>query len=62
MLLAMALGLAALIVLPRTAGAIGAGLEQLVAQVGAAVPLLQGRGSIDLPAGGSTSLGAAPIA
>src|SRR2546423_2339177 len=61
-LLAMALGLAALIVLPRTAGAIGAGLEQLVAQVGAAVPLLQGRGSIDLPAGGSTSLGAAPIA
>jgi glucodextranase-like protein len=60
--LALALGLAALIVLPRTGAAIGAGIEQLVAQVQAAIPLLQGRGSIELPAGGSTSIGAAPIA
>jgi glucodextranase-like protein len=60
--LAVALGIAALLVLPRTAGAVGAGFEQLFAQVQSAIPLLQGRGSIDLPAGGSTSIGAAPIA
>jgi hypothetical protein len=60
--LAVTLGVAAIIVLPRAAGAIGAGFEQLVASVQAAIPLLQGRGSIDLPAGGSTSIGAAPIA
>jgi Glucodextranase, domain B len=60
--LAVTLGVAALIVLPRAAGAAGAGLEQLVASIQTAVPLLQGRGSIDLPAGGSTSVGAAPIA
>jgi hypothetical protein len=52
----------AFIVLPRTGGAIGAGFEQLVASIQSAVPLLQGQGSIDLPAGGSTSIGAAPIA
>jgi hypothetical protein len=56
------LGVAALIVLPRAGGAIAAGFEQLVATVQSAIPLLQGRGSIDLPAGGSTSIGAAPIA
>ena len=60
--LAVTLGVAALIVLPRTAAAVGAGFEQLVASIQAAVPLLQGRGSIELPAGGSTSIGAAPIA
>jgi hypothetical protein len=60
--LAVTLGVAALIVLPQTAAAVGAGFEQLVASIQAAVPLLQGRGSIDLPAGGSTSIGAAPIA
>src|SRR5256714_7198595 len=60
--LAVTLGVAALIVLPRAAGAAGAGLEQLVASIQTAVPLLQGRGSIDLPAGGSTSVGAPPIA
>ena len=60
--LAVTLGVAALIVLPRAAGAAGAGFEQLVASIQTAVPLLQGRGSIDLPAGGSTSVGAAPIA
>jgi len=60
--LAVTLGVAALIVLPRAAGAAGAGLEQLVASIQTAVPLLQGRASIDLPAGGSTSIGAAPIA
>jgi glucodextranase-like protein len=60
--LAVTLGVAALIVPPRAAGAIGAGLEQVVASIQSAVPLLQGRGAIDLPAGGSTSIGAAPIA
>jgi hypothetical protein len=60
--LAVTLGVAALIVLPRAAGAVGAGVEQIVASIQSSVPLLQGRGSIDLPAGGSTSVGAAPIA
>jgi len=60
--LAVALGIAALIALPLASGAIGAGLEQLVTQVQSAIPLLQGRASIDLPAGGNTSIGAAPIA
>src|SRR5213592_1354412 len=60
--LAVTLGVAAVIFLPRAAVAVGAGFEQLVAQVQSAIPLLQGRGSIDLPAGGSTSIGAAPIA
>ena len=60
--LAVTLGVAALIVLPSAVGAVGAVFEQLVAQVQSAIPLLQGRGSIDLPAGGSTSIGAAPIA
>ena len=60
--LAVTLGVAAIIVLPRASGAIGAGFEQLISQVQSAIPLLQGSGSIDLPAGGSTSIGAAPIA
>ena len=60
--LAATLGVAALIVLPRAASAASAGFEQIVAQIQQAIPLLQGRGSIDLPAGGSTSIGAAPIA
>ena len=60
--LAATLGVAALIVLPRAASAAGAGFEQVVTQIQQAIPLLQGRGSIDLPAGGSTSIGAAPIA
>ena len=60
--LAVTLGVAGVIFLPRAAVAVGAGFEQLVAQVQSAIPLLQGRGSIDLPAGGSTSIGAAPIA
>ena len=60
--LAVTLCVAALIVPPRAAAAVGAGLEQIVASIQSAVPLLQGRGSIDLPAGGSTSVGAAPIA
>jgi glucodextranase-like protein len=60
--LVIALAVAAVIALPRAAAAVGAGLDQLVTSVQAAVPLLQGRGSIDLPAGGSSSVGAAPIA
>ena len=61
-LLAATLGVAAIIVLPRAGGAIGAGFGELVAQIQSAIPLLQGRGSIELPAGGSSSIGAAPIA
>jgi hypothetical protein len=60
--LALALALAALIAVPRAAAAVGAGFEQVVTSIQSAVPLLQGRGSIDLPAGGSSSVGAAPIA
>jgi len=60
--LVVTLGVAALIVLPRAGGAIAAGFEQIVSSIQSAIPLLQGRGSIDLPAGGSTSIGAAPIA
>src|SRR5256885_132630 len=60
--LALALGIAALVALPLASGAIGAGLGQLVTEVQSAIPLLQGRGSIDLPAGGNISIGAAPIA
>src|SRR5438093_7234593 len=60
--LAVTLGVAALLVVPRAGSAIGATLEQVVTQIQSAIPLLQGRGSIDLPAGGSTSIGAAPIA
>ena len=60
--LAVALGIAALIALPLASGAIGAGLGQLVTEIQSAIPLLQGRGSIDLPAGGNTSIGATPIA
>ncbi|HYU81794.1 MAG TPA: hypothetical protein VFA31_03550, partial [Candidatus Polarisedimenticolia bacterium] len=54
--------MAALILVPRASAALGAGVEQLIAQVQSAIPLLQGSGSIELPAGGSTSVGAAPIA
>jgi len=59
--LAVTLGVAALILVPRASAALGAGVEQLIAQVQSAIPLLQGSGSIELP-GGSTSVGAAPIA
>jgi hypothetical protein len=60
--LAVTLGVTAFILLPRAGGAIAAGFQQVVAEIQSAIPLLQGRGSIDLPAGGSTSIGAAPIA
>ena len=60
--LALALAIAALIALPRAAAAVGAGFDQVVTSIQSAIPLLQGRGSIDLPAGGSSSVGAAPIA
>jgi hypothetical protein len=56
------LAIAALVALPRAAGAIGGGLGQLAESIQTAIPLLQGRGSLELPAGGSTSIGAAPIA
>jgi hypothetical protein len=59
--LAFALALVALIAVPRAAAAIGAGIDQVLTQVQSATPLLQGRGSIDLPAGRSSSVGAAPV-
>jgi hypothetical protein len=58
--LAIVLAFAALIALPRAAAAVGAGFEQVVTSIQQTIPLLQGRGSIDLPAG--SSVGAAPIA
>jgi hypothetical protein len=57
-----ALSIVLLIALPRAAAAIGAGFDQVLTSAQQAIPLLQGRGSIDLPAGGSSSVGAAPIA
>lgn len=59
--LAVALGVVTLIALPRVAAGVGTGLEQIGTSIQAAIPLLQGRGSIDLPAGGSVSVGAAPV-
>lgn len=60
--LGVALALTALITLPRTAAAVGEGVDHIVTQVQQAIPLLQGRGSIEIPAGGSSSVGAAPVA
>src|SRR2546423_6307627 len=57
-----ALAITLLIALPRAAAAVGAGFDQVLTSVQSAIPLLQGRGSIDLPAGGSSSLRARPIA
>src|SRR2546422_11503724 len=57
-----ALAITLLIALPRAAAAVGAGFEQVLTSIQSAIPLLQGRGSIDLPAGGSSIVGAAPIA
>lgn len=58
--LAIALAFAALLAPPRAAEAIGAGFGEVVTSIQQTIPLLQGRGSIDLPAG--SSVGAAPIA
>src|SRR5438874_8274245 len=57
-----ALAVVLLIALPRAASAVGAGLDQVLPSIQSSIPLLQGRGSIELPAGGSSSVGAAPIA
>ena len=59
--LVVSLAIAALVALPRLAGGVGAGFEQLVASVQTSIPLLQGRSDLQLPAGGSTSVGAAPV-
>jgi hypothetical protein len=59
--LALVLAFTTLVLLPRAAATVGTGLAELVAQVQSAIPLLQGRGAIELPAGGSTSVGAAPV-
>jgi hypothetical protein len=59
--LAVVLAFTTLVLLPRAAAAVGNGLGEMVAQVQSAIPLLQGRAAIELPAGGSTSVGAAPV-
>src|SRR5690348_15188590 len=54
--------LTALLALPRVTAGVGAGVDQLLASVQSAVPLLQGQSTIELPAGGAASpVGAAPI-
>jgi hypothetical protein len=58
----VALAVIALITLPRAISAAGSGIDHVVTSIQQAVPLLQGRGSIDIPAGGSSSVGAAPVA
>jgi hypothetical protein len=60
--LAVCLAVVAVIALPRAGAAIGAGFDQVVTSIQSAIPLLQGRSSIDLPAGVSSSVGAAPVA
>jgi hypothetical protein len=60
-ILVVAVALTALIALPRVASGMSAGLEQLAGSVQAAIPLLQGRGAIDLPAGGGASVAGAPV-
>jgi hypothetical protein len=58
--LAITLAFAALIAVPPAVAAMGAGFGQVLTSIQQTIPLLQGRGSIDLPAG--SSVGAAPIA
>lgn len=60
--LAGALTVIALITLPLAISAASSGVSHVVASIQEAIPLLQGRGSIDIPAGGSSSVGAAPVA
>ena len=60
--LAGTLAVLALITLPVAISALGSGAGHIVASIQEAIPLLQGRGSIDIPAGGSSSVGAAPVA
>jgi len=59
--LVVIVAIATVAALPRVAGGVGVGIEQLVASVQSSIPLLQGRGDLQLPAGGSTSIGAAPV-
>jgi hypothetical protein len=60
--LAVVLVLIAFIAMPRVAAAFATGVDQLLASVQSAVPLLQGQSTIQLPAGGAASpVGAAPI-
>jgi glucodextranase-like protein len=60
--LAGTLAVVALITLPIAISAASSGVGHVVASIQEAIPLLQGRGSIDIPAGGSSSIGAAPVA
>src|SRR2546427_9756839 len=60
--LVVIIAISTLVALPRVAGGVGAGIEQLVASVQSSVPLLQGRGGLQLPARGRPSIGAAPRA
>jgi hypothetical protein len=59
--LIVTVAITALVALPRVAGAVGSGMGDLVASIQTAIPLLQGQANIQLPAGGSTSVGAAPV-
>jgi len=59
--LAVIVAIATLVALPRVAGGVGVGFEQLVASIQSSIPLFQGQSDLKLPAGGSTSVGAAPV-
>jgi hypothetical protein len=55
--------LSSLVFLPRVGAGVAGGAQQLVDSIAGAIPLLQGRATIDLPAGGAgTVIGAAPVA
>lgn len=60
--LAGTLAVLALITVPLAISALGSGVGHVASSIQQAIPLLQGRGSIDIPAGGSSSIGAAPVA
>jgi len=54
--------LTAFVALPRVEAGVGTGVDQLLASVQSAIPLLQGQSTIQLPAGGAAApVGAAPI-
>jgi hypothetical protein len=54
-----------LVMLPRVAGGIGEGAQELATSLGSSIansiPLLQGSGAIDLPVGAGATVGAAPV-
>jgi glucodextranase-like protein len=50
-----------LVMVPRVAGGVGEGLGELATSLANSIPLLQGSGAIDLPAGAGATVGAAPV-